>query len=382
MNQALDAQHLRAVAVQQQGQPQAERQPVDIVARLQHKRFDAAMRAAMLHRGVAALPRGIQPAPEFLALALLLKHVLAEQGLRVQRLRAGQADQRGRVQLRQFLEQRRERPGAGQLRFGHHHPIGHTHLLPPFRLPTPPWAPPSRSATAPCLRLCGCRSNCPCACPASTVVITLPARKCARSTGSCITVASTGVGSASPVVSISKRVNGATAPRSRRSYRPRIAARRSPRIVQQTQPDDSSTRSPSTASTRWWSMPMVPNSLINTAQWENAGSRSSRLSRLVFPDPRKPVSTLTGSRLSISRPRRFLAPRATLRRPEAGSVPRRPEAGSAPRRPEAGSATHAPADRSQRRRADRAPATPGPAMAPVPACRWRPQPGTRSPASR
>src|SRR5258707_14069728 len=39
---------------------------------------------------------------------------------------------------------------------------------------------------------------------------------------------------------------------------------------------------------------MSPNSLINTAVSDSAGSSSSRLNRVVLPEPRKPVINVTG----------------------------------------------------------------------------------------
>src|SRR6266851_184310 len=76
---------------------------------------------------------------------------------------------------------------------------------------------------------------------ASTVVTTPAARKWWRSTGSARRVESTGRGSASPVLSITRRRNIRTVPRSRRECRSRMVAARSPRTVQQRQPEPSST---------------------------------------------------------------------------------------------------------------------------------------------
>src|SRR3954453_2711315 len=47
-------------------------------------------------------------------------------------------------------------------------------------------------------------------------------------------------------------------------------------------------------------MPTSPNSLMTTAVSAKAGSRRSRLRRVVLPEPRKPVSTVTGIRILFS----------------------------------------------------------------------------------
>src|SRR3984893_3991488 len=46
-------------------------------------------------------------------------------------------------------------------------------------------------------------------------------------------------------------------------------------------------------------MPISPNSLINTAVSESAGSSSSRASSVVLPEPRKPVIKVTGVKSGI-----------------------------------------------------------------------------------
>src|SRR4029077_5707311 len=101
-------------------------------------------------------------------------------------------------------------------------------------------------------------------------------------------------GSARPVLSTTRRRNGGSRPRSRRECRSLIAVESSPRIVQQTQPDCRITIVSSMRSRRGWSRPMSPNSLINTAGWDSAGSSSSRCNSVVLPEPRKPVINVTG----------------------------------------------------------------------------------------
>src|ERR1700736_3391052 len=48
------------------------------------------------------------------------------------------------------------------------------------------------------------------------------------------------------------------------------------------------------SSSRWWSRPISPNSLIKTAVSDSAGSSSSRCNSVVLPEPRKPVISVTG----------------------------------------------------------------------------------------
>src|SRR5207245_7932514 len=93
---------------------------------------------------------------------------------------------------------------------------------------------------------------------------------------------------------MTRRRNGGSRPRSRRECRSLIAVESSPRIVQQTQPDCSITIVSSMRSSRSWSRPMSPNSLINTAVSDRAGSSSSRCSSVVLPEPRQPVINVTG----------------------------------------------------------------------------------------
>ena len=106
-------------------------------------------------------------------------------------------------------------------------------------------------------------------------------------------VCSTGAGSARPVVSSSTRRNlQRRLSRSRNSVS--SASTRSPRMVQHRQPLCSSTMLSPTYSTSRWSSEISPNSLMMTAVSASAGSFSSRLSSVVLPAPRKPVSTVSG----------------------------------------------------------------------------------------
>src|SRR5262249_59734915 len=65
-------------------------------------------------------------------------------------------------------------------------------------------------------------------------------------------------------------------------------------MVQHRQPVVSVTSPSSACSTSRWSRPTSPNSLMTTAVSVSAGSLSRRLSSVVLPAPRKPVSTLYG----------------------------------------------------------------------------------------
>src|SRR3954467_2864751 len=93
---------------------------------------------------------------------------------------------------------------------------------------------------------------------------------------------------------MTKRRKGGSRPRSRREWRSLIAVESSPRIVQQTQPDCSITIVSSIRSSKWWSSPISPNSLISTAVSDSLGSSNSRCSSVVLPEPRNPVINVTG----------------------------------------------------------------------------------------
>src|ERR1700722_16566759 len=47
-------------------------------------------------------------------------------------------------------------------------------------------------------------------------------------------------------------------------------------------------------------MPTSPNSLMMTAVWPKAGSARRRRSNVVLPEPRNPVSSVTGGKAGIS----------------------------------------------------------------------------------
>ena len=104
----------------------------------------------------------------------------------------------------------------------------------------------------------------------------------------------TGAGSASPVVSMTRRENSGISPCSERSISIMSVRRTSPRTVQHRQPEVISTIASGAASTSMWSSPTSPNSLITTAVSEKRGSANKRFSRVVLPAPRKPVRMVTG----------------------------------------------------------------------------------------
>ena len=79
-----------------------------------------------------------------------------------------------------------------------------------------------------------------------------------------------------------------------RSTRSASVSTRSPRTVQHRQPSESWMTPSDDCSTSRWSIATSPNSLMMTAVSASAGSFSSRLSSVVLPAPRKPVSTETG----------------------------------------------------------------------------------------
>ena len=75
---------------------------------------------------------------------------------------------------------------------------------------------------------------------------------------------------------------------------------RSPRTVQQMQPLFISNTSSSASSTSASSTPTSPNSFSITAIRRPCRSVRMRLSKVVLPEPRKPVRTVTGTRSSES----------------------------------------------------------------------------------
>src|SRR5579862_315085 len=110
-----------------------------------------------------------------------------------------------------------------------------------------------------------------------------------------------GAGSARPVVSTTMRLKLLTSPLERFRNSSLIVRTRSPRTVQQRQPEFRVTMpSSSDFSTRRWSRPISPNSLMMTAVSASSGRRSSLFKRVVLPLPRKPVSTVTGMRSSAA----------------------------------------------------------------------------------
>ena len=137
-------------------------------------------------------------------------------------------------------------------------------------------------------------SKCSLTCAASTIVMIASSRRSEAISSSMKKVCATGAGSASPVVSIRMR--------SKRSLRfikaPRMRIR-SPRTVQQMQPLFISKISSSASSTSASSIPTSPNSFSMTAMRCPCSSVRMRLSSVVLPEPRNPVSTVTGTRSSV-----------------------------------------------------------------------------------
>src|SRR4249919_455834 len=75
---------------------------------------------------------------------------------------------------------------------------------------------------------------------------------------------------------------------------------RSPRTVQHMQPLLVSNSSSSAPITSWWSTPTSPNSFSTTAMRLPCFSDRMRFRSVVFPEPRKPVSTVTGTREGVT----------------------------------------------------------------------------------
>ena len=113
---------------------------------------------------------------------------------------------------------------------------------------------------------------------------------------------STGAGSARPVVSMTTRCSAWMRPVCSRSTRSASVSTSSPRTVQHRQPSESWMMPSDDCSTSRWSIATSPNSLMMTAVSASAGSFSSRLSSVVLPAPRKPVSTETGIGKRVHQP--------------------------------------------------------------------------------
>src|SRR5690242_9469021 len=97
------------------------------------------------------------------------------------------------------------------------------------------------------------------------------------------------------------RLNEFTSPLERLRNSSLMVRTRSPRTVQQRQPEFSVTMPSSVDfSTRRWSSPISPNSLMITAVSASSGRRRSLFRSVVLPLPRKPVSTVTGMRSSAA----------------------------------------------------------------------------------
>ena len=129
----------------------------------------------------------------------------------------------------------------------------------------------SRSATATCLTDSGCRASVPRPLTASTVATTPASARRSDRPASLISACRMGAGSASPLVSMTTRSNGATRPSSRRRRISSSVSTRSPRTAQHRQPVCSSTKLSSLVSIRSWSSPTSPNSLMMTAVREKSG---------------------------------------------------------------------------------------------------------------
>ena len=170
----------------------------------------------------------------------------------------------------------------------------------------------SRSARTTCLRASADHlsvSRPPTASTTATTTLTWNSPPNARSVAN---VCRIGPGSASPLASITIRLNCGSVPCARSATRLRSAFCRSKRMLQHRQPLPSSVTSSLEARTSASSMPTLPNSLMTTAVPSPSGRARKRRSSVVFPAPRKPVRTVTG----------IFAPRACLSLRPKGSVSR------------------------------------------------------------
>ena len=138
--------------------------------------------------------------------------------------------------------------------------------------------------------------SCSGACLASTRVTMASSRKASAISSSMKKVCATGPGSATPVVSITTR-SKSSSPLRFLAARSASVARKSSRMVQQMQPLLIWMICSCWSLTRMsLSMFSSPNSFSITAIFCPCASVSTRLSKVVLPDPRKPVRMVTGMR--------------------------------------------------------------------------------------
>src|SRR3712207_5101546 len=156
------------------------------------------------------------------------------------------------------------------------------------------------SAAATCLKDSGLRSRWRLPFTASTVVRTRSTEKWCCKTGSVKIVWRIGAGSARPVVSTTTRFSRGISSLWSMFKSSMRASTRSSRVVQHTHPLPSRTVRSSTRRRRWWSGPPSPNSLTRTAVSDIEGSNSTLPRSVVFPLPRKPVTTVTGRLVPLS----------------------------------------------------------------------------------
>src|SRR5712671_2079005 len=147
---------------------------------------------------------------------------------------------------------------------------------------------------------------------AAITVMTASTKNSPPSARSVAKVVRIGLGSASPLVSITMRPKCGMTPRSRSTTMRCSAICRSERKLQHRQPLPSSTVFSLLSRSSASSMPASPNSLTRTAVPWPSGVSKKCFTSVVLPAPRNPVTTVTGIR----------APRSRLSR-----RPKRPAAG-------------------------------------------------------
>ena len=152
----------------------------------------------------------------------------------------------------------------------------------------------------PTCRRASCRSlSCVAACLASTRVRMESSRYCSAISSSMKKVCATGPGSARPVVSITTRSKSSRPWRFLEASSCSVS-RKSSRIEQQMQPLFIWTMFSLVSFTRIsLSMFSSPNSFSITAIFWPWASVSTRLSKVVLPEPRKPVRMVTGIKLMV-----------------------------------------------------------------------------------
>ena len=141
VEQTFHAQHLVAVGMQQQRQPDTEHRPVDRIGQDQGEGADVTMDAGVgrcgagcPHSQILRVVRGLEPTHHLATLGLDLEHIIAEQNLGVDAGLTGLDDLRDGIDLPQALEQSLDIVMSREIQLGQHQTVGQRRLLEALRI--------------------------------------------------------------------------------------------------------------------------------------------------------------------------------------------------------------------------------------------------------